>query len=232
MDITAVLLARVILWFPAGQELTAARVPLTDAARAIAARYAFEKYPQSADEWKADVGAEFKYGRWNDTNIPQVTIYQRGVAIDTQTDTDDSDKILDDLLAWAPRELNISLQRRPDERKLYVSQLVEGNIHELHVNGVRNADGKVESIRRFDDQAGDAGAEALANFVELDVGLFDDVMQVGGVDRVVDDVDGLLDGALPALRLARRNVAVRKTQRAYSLLAQAVAANQANLRTC
>ena len=124
MDITAVLLARVILWFPAGQELTAARVPLTDAARAIAARYAFEKYPQSADEWKAEVGAEFKYGRWNDTNIPQVTIYQRGIAIDTQTDTDDSDKILDDLLEWAPRELNVSLQRRPDERKLYVSQLV------------------------------------------------------------------------------------------------------------
>ena len=44
----------------------------------------------------------------------------------------------------------------------------------------------------------------------------------------------LAAGANPekALRLARRNVAVRKTPRAYSLLAQAVAANQANLRTC
>jgi len=109
-------LARVLFVLPGGHELTTGRFSLLDTGKAITERYGFLKSPQTLEEWQHSEGAKFSHGRHHETIITQLIIYGRGFAVDTEVSTDESEKILLDLIQWGSTKFGVRLPtpRRAD----------------------------------------------------------------------------------------------------------------------
>lgn len=122
MEITAVNMARVMGFFPAGREITIGRVPIDAAAKFLRERYGFMQYPKTLEEWTKTDGAIFGYGQMDGVIIGKLTIYARGLVVETQTGTDDCERVIEDLLSSAGASLAISVSPQL-RRKVYTSEL-------------------------------------------------------------------------------------------------------------
>lgn len=123
MEILSTQGARIAVLFP--DELNpGGAVSLFDLTKGLVSRYSFAKFPKTFDEWNAADGAEFVYGRWEQVEISRLTIYGRGLVVDTRSSTDDSEKILEDILAWATTSLGLKHRPSQSRRKFYLSELV------------------------------------------------------------------------------------------------------------
>ncbi len=114
---------RVVLLTSADEFTTGGR-SFVDLSKAIADRCGFAKFPKTLEEWQAPNGAEFLFGRWDGIEIPKLVIYARGVSLDTKFSTDESDRILGEMLGWAAETLKVGYRSRPIHRRLYQSEIV------------------------------------------------------------------------------------------------------------
>lgn len=101
MELIAVHLARVIAFLevlsldPRGS--TTPQEGFAD----LGARYGFARVPNAvADLDFANKGVAFSFGRFEHIAIEQLTLYTNGLSIDTRSSTDDSVRVLSDLLAY------------------------------------------------------------------------------------------------------------------------------------
>lgn len=125
MDITAVLLARVTAFVSIDELNPVGRVSLVDLVKGLVERYKFAKYPKTFDEWTPDKGTEFVYGRFDQFELSKLTIYERGVSIDTRSSTDDSERVLEDLMTWSG---SVGLVPRRHRRWYTSGLVVESNV--------------------------------------------------------------------------------------------------------
>lgn len=123
MDRIQVQLARALFILPAGIELSTGRFSFQAATRLLVERYGFTKSPQTLEDWHSPEGARFTQGTFEGAVVMQLVLYSAGFAVDTATDTDDSDRCIRDLLATANSALNLSLPSPRPEDLGYVSQL-------------------------------------------------------------------------------------------------------------
>jgi hypothetical protein len=102
-------LARVLFVLPGGYELRTGRFSLLDTAKALIDRYGFIKFPQTLEEWQSTDGAKFSHGRYQGTIISQLVLYGRGLAVDTEATTDESEQVVLDLIQWGGAKFGITL---------------------------------------------------------------------------------------------------------------------------
>lgn len=122
MKIVTVNLARAMVFFPGGAEIAIGRIPIEAATKFMSERYGFHVYPKTFAEWQKSDGVELVYGQRDGVIITRMTLYARGIGVDTQTNTEDCEKIIDDLLASGGDVLGISI-KGPVTRRLYQSDL-------------------------------------------------------------------------------------------------------------
>jgi hypothetical protein len=92
--------------------------------KALIERCGFLSYPQKVEDYlDSSKGLEFGMGKWDDLVISKLTIYPGGLAIDTNSSTRDSERILDEMLLWAKETLGIKYESSMFEGKGYLSQL-------------------------------------------------------------------------------------------------------------
>lgn len=115
-------LGRVIL-LTSADELNAGALSFAQLTKAIVDRYGFATFPKTFEDWQGQNGAEFLHGRWGQTEIARLMIYARGVALDTRVSTEESDRIVDEMLSWAGENLNINYRPRPSHRRIYTSEI-------------------------------------------------------------------------------------------------------------
>jgi hypothetical protein len=124
MKITAVLQAMALRFFvpsaPYGY--------LPETIQKIKARYGFAGAPTTIEELlpkDPNQGNLFRLGRHKingrETTINELYLYHLGLAVSTNSSTDDSDLVLDDFLEWATSEFNIVF--REHGKRTYTSQL-------------------------------------------------------------------------------------------------------------
>ncbi len=113
------------------------RVPFQAAARLLVERYGFAQYPKTIEDWLKPEGAIFGYGQRDGIIIVRLTIYARGLVVETQTSTDDCEKILQDLLDSAPTILGTAIPRSASARRIFYSEL--GFISEASLNWLHPA---------------------------------------------------------------------------------------------
>ena len=123
MEVTAINLARVLFFFPGGHEISTGRISIHEARKLLVDRYGFLKSPQTIDEWNPADGAIFSFGHHNGIIIMRFVIYPRGFAVETQTNTDDCEKVIQDLLTLAATTLGFVLSRPTLARKIFLSQI-------------------------------------------------------------------------------------------------------------
>lgn len=94
-----------------------------DAARAIAERFAFQKYPQALEQFDEQKGVEFHYGKWNGLVVEKLTIFNTLITLETRSNTSDSKKILEDMLLWATAKFKLNYKPGDIKKFGYVSSV-------------------------------------------------------------------------------------------------------------
>jgi len=90
-----VALVQVQQWDPLGKTLT------LEALAKIGGRYSFTKNPTKLEEVDFQKGVELQEGRLGDIRIDRIAIFLNGIVIDTRSSTEDSERVLDDILNLA-----------------------------------------------------------------------------------------------------------------------------------
>ena len=132
MELIAISLARFVAFLelqsldPRGQSTT------REALQVFRDRYSFGKFPEKPEEFDFQKGVELLDGRMGSIVIDKLVLYGNGIAIDTRSSTDDSEKVLDDILSEVR---SISGAVMLPTRQMYVSNLIfrsQMNFPSLH----------------------------------------------------------------------------------------------------
>ncbi len=123
MRLSSVILARVLAYVEIFDLNPRGQVYYSDIARALVERYCFQKYPQSFDRLHEQEGVEFCEGRWKGIVIQKFAIFSTLLTLETRSDTDDSKRILEDILAWCAEKFNLTYNPEMISGFAYVSSL-------------------------------------------------------------------------------------------------------------
>lgn len=121
MDIIAINLARVVSFMevqaldPFGKRLD------VEAFKELGQRYSFAKVPEEFADLDITKGINFISGECQGVKVDKLTLYQNGLVVDTRSSTDDSQKVIDDLVGLAHELLGAKVDVG---RRLFVSQVV------------------------------------------------------------------------------------------------------------
>lgn len=100
------------------------RVYFPDLARDLTARYGFQKYPQTLEEFNLTKGVEFLQGKSGEKIIHKLAIWDRSIIVETRIDTDESMSLLNELLEWASLKYDIAYKPGFIERFAYISDVM------------------------------------------------------------------------------------------------------------
>jgi hypothetical protein len=96
------------------------QIYLPDAIAKIVERYSFVKAPNPDDA----LPYTFKVGKFRDSQIAELGIYNDGIIVSSASDTDLLDAFLDDLLSWSMKEFGLQQLATIPTEKFYESGVV------------------------------------------------------------------------------------------------------------
>jgi len=123
MEITAVLLARIVAFIEVQELNPKGKAYYPDIAAALIKKFNFQVYPTKPEDFDETKGVRFANGKFADGTLDQVQIFSHGLMLDTRLSTDVSEKLLYDTLVWAKSELGLHFDERMIKRRGYGSQL-------------------------------------------------------------------------------------------------------------
>lgn len=123
MQLSAVLLARVIFFVESVDLNPRGSAYYPDIIQALVNRYGFQSFPQKLEDFNEEKGVALVSGKSGNRVIERVVIYNWGLTLDTTSSTTDSEELLDEALRWCTDNLRISYKPEMIKRKAYVSQI-------------------------------------------------------------------------------------------------------------
>jgi hypothetical protein len=123
MEITAVMLARVVAFIEVQELNPKGKAYYPDIVAALVKKFNFQVYPTKPEDFDETKGVRFAEGKFAGGTVDQVQIFTHGLILDTRLSTDISEKLLYDTLVWVKSELGLHFDERMIKRKGYGSQL-------------------------------------------------------------------------------------------------------------
>lgn len=124
MNITAILLARVLAFIDIFEMNPQGTAFYPDVTAGIVERFRFQKHPENYEDFDESKGITFLSGTWEGVNVEKLVIYNNGILMDTRISTSNSEKILDESLTWAADKFNLRYLPSMIKRKRYLSNLI------------------------------------------------------------------------------------------------------------
>jgi hypothetical protein len=121
VELSAILLARVLSFFELVDVTPRSGIFFPDLVKELVQHCNFQKFPASLDEWNNPEGAQFLVGRLGKTVIDRFIVYNNGVQVETHAGTEESKRILEELLVWSRDKFGIAYQSASVRRWAYVS---------------------------------------------------------------------------------------------------------------
>lgn len=121
MELVSITLARVVAmiqlqeWDPFGRTLT------LEALAKLGGRFSFAKAPARLEDLDLQKGIELSEGKLGEIRIDRITVFLNGIVIDTRSSTEDSERILDDVLALAQQAFGANIK---PARQSFLSQFI------------------------------------------------------------------------------------------------------------
>lgn len=121
MELVSITLARVVAmvqlqeWDPFGKALS------LEAIATIGSRYSFVKSPTKLEDLDPQKGIELVEGRLGDICIDRINVFPNGIVIDTRSSTENSEKVLNDILALAHEVFGAAIKPL---RQSFMSQFI------------------------------------------------------------------------------------------------------------
>lgn len=123
MQLTAILMANAVAFMEPLDLNPRAAISFADIAKALVARYKFQKVPQKPEEFDQTKGVTFGDGQFDNVSIETLAIYAHGIALNTRSSTEDSKRLLEEALQWGSKELGLTYKPSMISRWQYGSQL-------------------------------------------------------------------------------------------------------------
>jgi hypothetical protein len=123
MEITAVMLARVVAFIEVQELNPRGKAYYPDIAAALVNKFGFQIHPTKPEDFDENKGVRFAEGKFADGTIDQMQIFTHGLILDTRISTDVSEKLLYETLQWTKSELGLHFDDGMIKRKGYGSQL-------------------------------------------------------------------------------------------------------------
>jgi hypothetical protein len=123
MELAAVLKARALAFLDIDELNKNGKLRFVDVIAPIVQRYDFKAYPTKLDEINSENGATFSSGRLGDIVVGELKVYPGLTYVETLSSTDDSQKVVEDLLNWGTSNLGFTTDKRTIRHWAYVSQL-------------------------------------------------------------------------------------------------------------
>jgi len=102
---------------------------ITDLVHGIQQRYRFFEVPTKASELDPSSGVQFQLGKFRDTIITKLSIYENGFSAEAAADTATVDEFLDDIASWSASEFAVTNKAIDPVSRVYLSSLeVESDI--------------------------------------------------------------------------------------------------------
>jgi hypothetical protein len=124
MQVKAVLIARLLGFVELATLNPEGKIFFPNIISGIVERFGFQKYPTAPEHFDESKGIEFHDGQWDGVNVAKLIIYNNGFLVETQSDTDDSERILIASLQWAKKEFGITFTPEMIYRRRYLNDLV------------------------------------------------------------------------------------------------------------
>ena len=158
MELLAVRTARVIAYLNA-EELNPSGRPLAhEFMRSLVERYAFIKWPTTAEEIldPKNNGVTFETGKLGEIGISKVILFDWGIVVETNASTEASETVLQDMLAWGAETFGLSNRPSLITRRNYVSEIVfvsEMNLKAINPTVQQIADSITEMVASYVGQS-------------------------------------------------------------------------------
>ncbi len=123
MQITAIVLARVLAFVEVEELNPEGRAYYPDIVAALVRRFNFQVFPKKPEDFNEQTGILFTDGKFSEGTLDRVQIFTHGIVVDTRISTDVSERLLHETLEWAKSELGLHYAEGMIKRTAYVSQL-------------------------------------------------------------------------------------------------------------
>jgi hypothetical protein len=99
-------------------------IRIADCIAPIVNRFNFLKYPIEAKDFEIDNGVKFEHGKDGEIAIDALIVYEQAIVVDTFATTDDSQRIISDMLEWGASELSLTYSPQNIMRWGNISHLI------------------------------------------------------------------------------------------------------------
>jgi hypothetical protein len=123
MQVAAIIKARTLAFLEIDELNRNGSLRLTDIVPALVKRYDFSTYPTKVGDFNLTEGVAFTSGRRADIVIDTFKIYPSVIYVETLSSTEDSRRVILDILEWGAKELNLSYTDGMIARWAYVSHV-------------------------------------------------------------------------------------------------------------
>src|SRR5206468_3180416 len=123
MQLTAIMMARVLAFVEVQELNPKGRAFYPDIGAALVRRFNFQGYPSKPEEFDESKGIHFRDGKFSEGTLDSVQIFTHGIILDTRVSTDVSAALLHDTLLWAKAELGLHYEESMIKRRSFVSQV-------------------------------------------------------------------------------------------------------------
>lgn len=123
MELSAILLARVIGFFETADIAPRHGIFFPELVKGLVQHCNFQKFPTTFDEWSSPEGAQFIVGKLDKTVIDKLIVYNNGLQVETRNGTSESKRILEAILVWARDKFGTLYGPETVKRWAYVSDL-------------------------------------------------------------------------------------------------------------
>lgn len=123
MQLSAVVLARVIYFIESIDLNPRGQAYYPDVIRSLVERYRFLGFPQKLEDFDETKGVTLTSGRFENRNVDKVVIYNWGLTLENTASTTDAEQLLDEALTWATQNLHLRYESSMIKRKAYVSHI-------------------------------------------------------------------------------------------------------------
>lgn len=123
MQLSAILLARVIALFEVADITPPGGFFFPELVKEVVQRFNFQKSPTNFEEWTSKEGTLFASGRSGKVTIDSLKLFRDGIQLETHTGTAESKKIIEEMLEWGKEKFGFSFKEGFTIRWAYVSDL-------------------------------------------------------------------------------------------------------------
>ena len=123
MQLSAVLLARVLAFFDINDLNPRGRLFFPDLVPLIVERFRFSTYPQKPEDFDEQKGIVFSGGYISGTTVDKLTVWSDGAGFDVRSSTDEAKEIIHDTFQWLKSVVDLNYTERSIIRWGYLSQL-------------------------------------------------------------------------------------------------------------